>query len=157
MRLIAKVIDYTQHECLADELARRYGGAPFDTVIDAVGSQALFSRCADFLKADGIYDAASVHYDEYAVGAVLRSGLTLLWNAVRPKSPWLGGTDRRWKAVSMMDPGVEMMEDVVAMFADGRVRVAVDSEWPFEQVLDAYDVVLGGHARGKVVINVGGM
>jgi len=125
-------------------------------VLDAYGSQALFNYSAGFLKPDGIYDAAGIHADRLALWPVLKSGMLLLWNAVRPRSPWLGGTGRTWKAVAMMDPGMELMERAVALFAEGKLRVVVDSEWPFDRVLDAYDALLSGRARGKIVIKVAG-
>ncbi|KAK0619745.1 hypothetical protein B0T14DRAFT_554897 [Immersiella caudata] len=150
-----EVLDYTQYADLAGELEKRYGGEKFDAVLDAYGSQALFSRCAGFLKEDRIYDAASIGYDGFDFWSVFTAGMTLFWNRVRPKSTWLGGTGRTWIAVSMFDPGVEMMERLVKMFAEGKIRVVVDSEWPFEKVLDAFDTVIGKHARGKVIVKVG--
>lgn len=54
----------------------------------------------------------------------------------------------------MMDPGQEAMQRVVDMFGEGKLRVAVDSEWPFEKVHEAFDVLYSGHAAGKVIIKV---
>ncbi len=56
----------------------------------------------------------------------------------------------------MMDPGLEFMERVVALFGEGKLKVVVDSEWEFEQVLEAYDVLLSGRAKGKIIIRVDG-
>jgi len=174
-----EVLDYTSFHStteLAKELTRRYGirngtdgntntntntntdngddNKMFNVVLDTYGSQELYNACAGFLKRGGMYDAAGIHYGEYALWPVLKSGLTLLWNAVRPQSPWLGGAGRTWKAVSMMDPPLEMMEELVRLFGEGKIRVVVDSEWPFDKVLDAYDVLLSGRARGKILIKV---
>lgn len=150
-----QVIDYTEYEDLAGELTRRYGAEPFDVVLDAYGNQELFNYCAGFLKPEGVYDAASIHYEGYALWSVFKAGMTLLWNGLRPKASWLGGTGRTWIAVSMMDPGAEMMERLTKMFGEGKVRVVVDSEWPFEKVPDAYDTLISGHAKGKVIVKVG--
>jgi NADPH:quinone reductase-like Zn-dependent oxidoreductase len=54
----------------------------------------------------------------------------------------------------MMDPGLEMLERVVKLFGEGKLRVAVDSEWPFDKVHEAFDVLKAGHAAGKVIIKV---
>ncbi|KAK0727853.1 hypothetical protein B0T26DRAFT_638468 [Lasiosphaeria miniovina] len=149
---LRRVVDYTQHANLADELARRYG--QFDAVIDAFGDQALYKSCARILKPGGVYSAAGVHSATFSLWAVLKVGLTLAANALWPRTKWLGGTGRTWKAASMMDPGVELMERVVGLLGEGKLRVAVDSEWPFDKALDAFDVLLSGRARGKILIKV---
>lgn len=148
------MVDYTQYKDLPGELARRYGDRPFDHIIDTYGNQELYKQCARYLKPEGMYNAASIHYSNYTVWELLKSGLTLVANTIWPRSTWLGGTGRTWKAASMMDPGREMMERVVKLFGEGKLRVAVDSEWPFDKVHDALDVVKSGHAAGKVIVRV---
>jgi len=148
------VVDYTQYKDLPGELARRFGNQPFDNIIDAFGNQQVYKHCARYLKPDGIYDAAAIHYSDYTVWALLKSVLTIAANTIWPQSTWLGGTGRKWKAASLMDPGLEMMERVVKMFGEGKLRVAVDSEWPFEKTHEALDVLKSGHAAGKVIIKV---
>lgn len=153
---VDEVIDYTQYKDLAGELTRRYGGEKFDVILDAYGSQPLLNYCAGFLKEEGVYDAAGAAYDGYGFWPLFMAGMVLLWNKVRPQSAWLGGTGRKYVAVSMMDPGVELMERVAKMFGDGKLRVVVDSEWRFEEALGAYEKLIGKHACGKVVLEVGG-
>ena len=135
-------------------MARRYGEQPFDHIIDAFGNQTVYKQCARYLKPEGVYDAASVHYDHYTFWQLLKSGLTIMANGMWPRSTWLGGTGRTWKAASMMDPGQEMMQRIVKMFGEGKLRVVVDSEWPFDKVHEAFDVLYSGHAAGKVIIKV---
>ncbi|GAB1314442.1 Phosphatidylinositol transfer protein (PITP) [Madurella fahalii] len=149
-----EVVDYTQYKDLPGELARRYGDQPFDNIIDAYGDQAVYKQCARYLKPEGVYDAASIHYSSYTFCDLFKSVITIGLNIIWPRSPWLGGTGRKWKVASLMEPGVEMMERVVKMFGEGKLRVAVDSEWPFEKVHDAYDVLLSGHAAGKIIVKV---
>ncbi len=153
---VDEVVDYTRCDGgdLPGELARRYGDRPFDCVIDTFGDQAVYKQCARYLKPEGMYNAASIHYTDYTVWKLLGSVLAIIGNTVWPRSTWLGGTGRRWKAASMMDPGLEMMERVVKLFGDGKLRVVVDSEWPFDKVHEALDVVKSGHAAGKVIIKV---
>ncbi|KAJ4288252.1 Phosphatidylinositol transfer protein (PITP) [Collariella sp. IMI 366227] len=149
-----KVVDYTLYKDLPSELARRFGEKKFDAVLDTFGNQAVYKRCAQYLKPEGLYSAASVHYDDYTFWKLMKSGLTIMANSIWPKTPWLGGTGRTWKAVSMMDPGMDMMEGIVKMFGENKLRVVVDSEWPFEKAHDALDVLATGHAAGKVLIKV---
>ncbi len=150
-----EVVDYTRCDGdLPGELARRYGDRPFDCVIDTFGNQAVYKQCARYLKPEGMYNAASIHYTDYTVWKLLMSVVAIVGNTVWPRSTWLGGTGRRWKAASMMDPGLEMMERVVKLFEDGKLRVVVDSEWSFDKVHEALDIVRSGHAAGKVIIKV---
>ena len=39
-------------------------------------------------------------------------------------------------------------------FCTGNVRPFIDSVYKFDDVLSAYDKILTGHARGKVVVEV---
>ncbi|KAK3326617.1 hypothetical protein B0H66DRAFT_166232 [Apodospora peruviana] len=151
-----EVIDYTLFSgAVEDELVRRFGDdRKFDAVIDAFGSQRTYKRCAGFLREEGVYSAAGVHATGYGYGAVLGAGLVMLANAVWFRSGWLWGTGRQWKAVSMMDPGRELMERVVRLFGEGKLKVVADSEWEFEKVLEGYDILMSGRARGKVVVRV---
>ncbi|KAH6850609.1 hypothetical protein B0I37DRAFT_413996 [Chaetomium sp. MPI-CAGE-AT-0009] len=149
-----EVVDYTQYKDLPGELARRFGDQPFDNIIDSFGNQELYKQCARYLKPEGMYNAAAIHYSEYTFWALLKSVLTMAANTIWPRSTWLGGTGRTWKVASLMDPEVEMMERVVKQFGDGKLRVAVDSEFPFEKVHEALDVLKSGHAAGKVIIKV---
>lgn len=150
----AKVVDYTQYKDLPGELARRYGDQPFDNIIDSFGNQIVYKQCARYLKPEGVYHAASVHYSKYTFFHLLKSVTTIGLNIIWPRSRWLGGTGRKWKTASLMEPDVEMTERVMNMFGEGKLRVAVDSEWPFEKVHDAYDVLSSGHAAGKVIVKV---
>lgn len=148
------MVDYTQYKDMPGELARRYGDRPFDNIIDAYGDQALYMQCARYLKPEGVYDAASIHYDSYTFWGLFKSVATIGLNIIWPRSRWLGGTGRRWKITSLMDPPVEMMERVARMLGEGRLRVPVDSEWPFDKVYEAYDVLASGHAAGKIIVKV---
>lgn len=137
------------------ELARRYGGKPFDAIIDAVGADMkIYTHCRQYLKEDGVYSAVGIKLTGYTVWAGVAAMWKSMLNSLWPRTPWLFGTGRKWHVTTMMDPGLELMERVVKMVADGRLKVAIDSEWPFEEVLEAYDVVMSGRARGKVIIKV---
>nr|CDP25643.1 Putative dehydrogenase [Podospora anserina S mat+] len=152
-----EVVDYTLHKDLPGYLTERFGGEGrrFDHVIDGYGNQELYKSCAGFLKEGGVYDAASIHYASYRLwdllGSVVTIGLNILW----PRAQWLGGTGRRFKICSLGDPGLEMMELLAGMLGDGRVRVVRDSVWGWGEVKEGFDVLMGGHAAGKVVIRVG--
>jgi NADPH:quinone reductase-like Zn-dependent oxidoreductase len=137
-------------------LTRRYGQQKFNAIVDAVGADTrIYRRCAQYLKPEGIYSSVGIKLSGFGVLAAVNAVWKMQMNALWPKTPWLLGTGRTWKVTSMMDPGLELMQRVVDMLAQGKLKVAVDSEWPFDQVLEAYDVVMSGRAKGKVIIKVG--
>ncbi|CCF40592.1 hypothetical protein CH063_11118, partial [Colletotrichum higginsianum] len=53
-----------------------------------------------------------------------------------------------------MDPGKALMEEVMGMLADGRIKAVFEREFGFEEVVDGYEIVGSGRARGKVVVKV---
>ncbi|KAK4210807.1 hypothetical protein QBC37DRAFT_428147 [Rhypophila decipiens] len=148
----------TTKETIEQALAGMYDAeeVQFDAIIDCYGSQTLYNYSAGYLKSDGVYSACGIHANGYGYAPILASGWKLMINALWPRTKWLGGTGRTWKAASMFDPGREMMEYLVGLFSEGKLRVLVDSEWAFEDVLSGYEVLLSGRARGKIVIRVGG-
>jgi NADPH:quinone reductase-like Zn-dependent oxidoreductase len=154
--LIRQVIDYTKHDIPA-ELASRYSQKPFDAIIDCVGAdESIYLHCAKYLKEDGVYSSVGIKLSDFTYLASIKAVWKMQMNSIWPRSPRLLGTGRIWKATTMMDPGQELMQRAVNLIADGKLKVIIDSEWPFDQVLEAYDVVLSGRARGKVIIRMAG-
>ena len=152
---MSQVVDYTMYDNVSAELAKRYGEEKFDAIVDAVGADMrIYTHCAQYLKSDGVYSSVGVKMGGFGVLDAVRAVWKMQTNAVWPKTPWLLGTGRTWKVTSMMDPGLKLMQRVVNMLAEGKLKVVTDSEWPFDQVLDAYDVVMSGRAKGKVIIKV---
>ncbi|KAM7206537.1 putative quinone-oxidoreductase, chloroplastic [Naviculisporaceae sp. PSN 640] len=151
-------------EAIETYLARTHGSTgdlqreqpKFDAVIDCYGSQSLFNHSSAYLKETGIYSACGVHANGYDFGPVLFSGLKILMNNLWPRTKWLGGTGRTWIAASMFDPGREMMEYLMGLFGEGKLRVLRDGDriWDFEDLPWAYEVLISGRARGKVVVRV---
>ncbi|KAK3997522.1 putative dehydrogenase [Cladorrhinum sp. PSN332] len=160
-----EVIDYTRFPnlLLPAELAKRFNNSgdgqqkqqQFDAVIDAYGNQSLYVNCRHFLKPGGVYSAVSIHSESYAGWDLLKSGWAIIKNVLWPRATWLGGTGRTFKIASMMDPGLGEMEELNALFAEGKLKVVRDSVWGFDQVHGALDKLCSGHAAGKVVIKVG--
>ncbi|KAK4191245.1 putative quinone-oxidoreductase, chloroplastic [Podospora australis] len=156
-----EVIDYTQHPgpSLAAHLSQRFGEEEdkrFDNIIDTYGSQPLYTSCSSYLKPSGTYSAASIHYDSYRLWDLFRSVLTIASNTLWPKTPWLGGTGRTWKITSMMGATSEQMTRLSKMLGEGKLKVVIDSEWGWEDVHSALDVLGSGHAAGKVLVRVNG-
>ncbi|WYZ38539.1 hypothetical protein EsH8_III_000453 [Colletotrichum jinshuiense] len=152
-----EVLDYTASPSPVSRVLKKNfsgEGKQFDAVLDCVGVQDIYVNCAAYLVPQGIYCAVGIKPASFSYGSFMNALWKMMTNAFWPVSPWLGGTGRRWVATSMMDPGKELMEEVVGMLADGRVKAVVEREIAFDEVLDGYDVVGSGRARGKVVVKV---
>ncbi|KAK1599408.1 uncharacterized protein LY79DRAFT_665094 [Colletotrichum navitas] len=139
-------------------LRERFGreGSQFDAVVDCVGVQDVYVNCAAYLVPDGVYSAVGIKPATLSYGAFAKAVWHMQMNALWPRSTWLGGTGRRWAATAMMDPGKGLMEDVMGMLSDGRIKAVIEREVAFEQVADGYDILGSGRARGKVVVKVDG-
>ncbi|KZL81634.1 zinc alcohol dehydrogenase [Colletotrichum incanum] len=153
------VVDYTASSSpVSRTLKEKFGreGAQFNAVVDCIGVQDIYTNCAGYLVPDGVYSAVGIKPATPSYGGLMKAVWHMQMNALWPRSTWLGGTGRRWAATAMMDPGKELMEDVVGMLADGRVKAVVEREIRFEEVVDGYEIVGSGRARGKVVVKIDG-
>ncbi|KAE9572757.1 Zinc-type alcohol dehydrogenase-like protein [Colletotrichum fructicola] len=151
-----EVVDYTASGRVSDVLRERFGGEKrFDGVVDCIGVQDVYASCAAYVVPGGVYAAVGIKPAAQTWGSFFKAVWTMQMNAVWPLAGWLGGVGRVWKGTTMMDPGRTLMEDVVGMLADGRVKAVFDREVAMENVVEGYDVVESGRARGKVVVKVG--
>ncbi|GKT58472.1 zinc alcohol dehydrogenase [Colletotrichum tofieldiae] len=153
------VVDYTASPSpVSEALKEKFGGAgkQFDAVVDCIGVQDIYTNCAGYLAPDGVYSAVGIKPATHSYGGFAKAVWLMQMNALWPRSTWLGGTGRRWAATAMMDPGKELMQEVVGMLADGRVKAVVERDIGFEEVVDGYEIVGSGRARGKVVVKVDG-
>ena len=136
------------------ELRRRFSEDQFDIILDCIGIQGIFVNSRHYLKPDGQYVAVGVKLKAWDLWGFLGCAKQMMLNALWPVTPWLGGTGRPWKAVSMMEAKKEVMERLVGLMDEGKLKVHVDSVWKFEDALKGYEVLESNRARGKVIIKV---
>lgn len=142
------VLDYRAQDVAATLSERVKAGAqPFDLVFDTVGSPADLYTAADaFLAPDGAF--VQIAGDPSLAGA--RSVLgRMLWPRL------LGGGSRRFQFVGAANDKAqfEAMADIVAQ---GKASAVVDSVFPLQEAVAAYEKLRTGRARGKVLVEVGG-
>jgi len=132
-----EVIDYTQSDYVSQQRS-------FDVVIDLVGNHTLRQRLAT-LRTGGRYGSS------FGMGG----------------SAWLGPLARILHVMlrSLFDarirPVVETpnradLEEVVEYVARGAVRPVIERVWPLHEAREAMAAMVGGHAKGKHVIEVPG-
>jgi NADPH:quinone reductase-like Zn-dependent oxidoreductase len=125
-----EVVDYTKEDFTKS-------GQTYDVIFDVV-AKSSFSRCKDSLEPSGIYLATD------PTVAVVAS---MLWTSM------IGSKKAIWSL------GPERAEDLVfltELIEAGKIKAAIDRRYPLEQVPEAHRYVEKGHAKGNVVITVGG-
>jgi len=125
------VIDYTQDDFTQTE--RR-----FDVILDLVGNVSTWKH-RKLLAPGGVYLMSN--------GRMARVFETAFLG-------WLGTRGRRLKLATVKPSAVDLayLGDLVR---SGRLRPIIDRRYPLSQTSEAMAYMLEGHARGKVVIDVG--
>lgn len=109
-------------------MAKAYGASPFDTVLDAVGSQDLFKESPKFLKSNGVF--INVGDGDTETGQ-LATILRVLTNIFQPS--FLGGVPRKFITFSAPLNG-QNAEHLAKLAETGKLRVLIDSIFTFDDV-----------------------
>ncbi|KAF8504133.1 hypothetical protein BU17DRAFT_58327 [Hysterangium stoloniferum] len=119
----------------------------FHDIFDTVGLSAeLFTASPAYLAPNGSF--VSVGVLKGGFGNILMAFVkTELWPS------WLGGTNRKYKLLSVANKKNDL-DALGNLITDGKVNPLIDSTFPFTDVQKAYQRILTGHARGKVVVHI---
>jgi len=118
------------HRHLRTFAAEGLGGV--DAVIDIVGTDATISAGLRSLRRGGAFALVGA-----AGGTFTR--------------PWFGGLPREATITAVQGSSIADARAVVALAADGRIRVEVD-EYPLSQVADAYTALETGTLSGRALV-----
>ncbi|KDQ59443.1 hypothetical protein JAAARDRAFT_33007 [Jaapia argillacea MUCL 33604] len=143
-------IDYTLAP-LSQTLSSNPQYPKFNLILDAVGlvDPSLYTSCEAYLAPNGIF--VSTGPQPQVWGEVL-TVFKLFWN-VSMRPTWLGGVRRKWTFYSTgLKP--EVLETITQLVSDGKVKPIVDSVYPFEDVVNAYEHLMTYRAGGKVIVMV---
>lgn len=124
-----RVIDYTQEDFAQDR--ERY-----DAIFDVVAER-TFAQCRRALAPRGIYATTRM-----SIGLLLRSFWTGLMSGERLKP-------------MLQKPKPDDLAALKELIETGAVRSVIDRRYSLAEVPDAIAYVGKGHARGKVIIDVG--
>jgi NADPH:quinone reductase-like Zn-dependent oxidoreductase len=139
-----KVIDYTIHTNLYAHLTEMYGETPLDAVIDCVGDDPLYHRSPAYLAPKGKFICI--------VGGGGKGVRQVLMNEWRPTM--LGGTPRSYRLLGLMPTGT-LAREVKGWVDDGLLgEVPIDSTYPFDKAIEAYERLATKRATGKVVVTI---
>lgn len=123
----------------------------FDVVIDAVGKQDMWYSCPSFLKTRGVYVTVGPGMEGWTRVALLKTLGQMVGNWLTPA--WLGGVERRYVQVASTVDKKGLME-LKGLVDEEVVRGLAGSVWGWEDIGEAYEVMLSRRARGKIVIKV---
>jgi NADPH:quinone reductase-like Zn-dependent oxidoreductase len=127
------VIDYSKQDFTA-------GTDRYDLILAVNGNYPLFAY-KRLLNQDGIYVMVGGSLQQIFKSLVFGKLLSF-------------GTGRM-RSVSAK-PNQEDLISIVKLAEEGKIRPVIDRRFNFEQAIDALSYAAGGHAHGKVVINVAG-
>lgn len=151
-----KCIDYTKGN-VAQQVKAAAAEQKFDAVFDCAGSSELFSVMGDVLvdkKEGGSYLTVSGDY-KYSY---TKPELTLLvWANLAAMLRALGSATgiKCYKYAFVHVNASKTWVDKVALYvAEGKLKVSVDSVFPFEKFADALERMGSNKATGKVVVRV---
>ncbi|RAH63749.1 uncharacterized protein BO66DRAFT_444683, partial [Aspergillus aculeatinus CBS 121060] len=125
----------------------------FDVIVDAYGSQDLWYAARKWLKPGPghVYVSVGPALEAYtfrsAVGVLVKQML----NRFLPV--WLGGIDRQYRQVTAW-VDVERLERLRVLAEEGVLKTWIGGAWGFENAIEAYEVLLSKHAKGKLIIRV---
>jgi NADPH:quinone reductase-like Zn-dependent oxidoreductase len=127
---IDEVVDYAQLS-VAEYIAA--GNSKFDLVLDCVGGKSMLDGWHG-VKDDGSYVSVVPGFREPEGG-----------KPERVRSKWF-----------VMEARGDELARISRFFENGMLKTSVDSVWGIEDYERAFEKTAGGHARGKVVLRVGG-
>ncbi|GAB1201364.1 hypothetical protein APSETT444_010756 [Aspergillus pseudonomiae] len=130
-----------------------YGDEPFDKVIDARGSQDLWHSSPEILKpgVDHTYTSVGPVLESYTYLGMFACLLKMGLNNFLPV--WAGGVDRQYRQVTAV-VSTDKLERLRKLCEAGQLGVLIGDTWSFEDAVQAFHVMAGKHARGKLVICV---
>ncbi|KAK2030766.1 NAD(P)-binding protein [Colletotrichum zoysiae] len=141
-------VDYRKHASLPDHLAATFGSQPFDSIIDCVGSQVLYTNSPKYLRPEGPF--VNIGAIDIEIG-ILRHVARWVMNTTCPT--WLGGIPRQYIFFSNT-PNMRDVLTLVEMVEKGELKVMLDSEFAMTDLMQAYERVTSKRARGKVLIRI---
>jgi len=135
-----EVIDYKTQD-LVTELKRN--GLVYDHVFDTVGQPgSLLKDSEGFLKPEG-------KFIQVGGGMNFESITSMLYKLLVPT--FLGGANRSFKFLACMNNPTDM-EQLAAWVAEGKLKIIIDSVYPYEEAARAFEKLKTGRARGKVIV-----
>lgn len=119
-----QIVDYNLQAPVHEYLAKSFGEARFDSVIDAVGIQDLYYAAPKFLAEGKPYVTVGPRAYSHTYSGILSTVMTMLKNVLWPR--FCGGVLRQYIQVAAA-ANLADMEELAKMLGKGTLRVRLDS------------------------------
>lgn len=142
-------VDYKDE--MEKNLKEKYASAPFDVILDCVGSFATYRACPGFLKEQGSYFNAGFSSLDHS--NLARSALKFFKDVIATMllPVQLGGTPRKFVVVGK---DMDQMPHLCRYIEAGQIKPCTDSTFSFDEAPKAYEHLINGRVLGKVVVKV---
>lgn len=121
----------------------------FDYIIDCWGGSDLFPEISTILRKGGVYN--TIVGDAPGTGlAALLGGIKSITRTIGSKLGLLGYTYE----VMLLDFNAGWIDEARDLIANDKLKIFIDSVWPFDQLNEAIEKLESGRAQGKIVLEV---
>lgn len=152
-------IDYTAWDLILDPVLELVGmKGKFDVIFDCAGNSDLFPQMLNILvgrKEGGTYVTISGDF-KYSYSAPTTA--QLVWNNIglpkRLLESKVGWLDYSYDFAAVIKSMYPWQKECKEYIADKKVKLTIDSVYPFVEFDKAYDRLGSNKANGKVVVNV---
>jgi NADPH:quinone reductase-like Zn-dependent oxidoreductase len=135
-----EVLDYTQGDLVG---ALKTKGQVFDLVVDNIGSPGdLYSACGEFVVPSG-------QFVQVGMGMSMADMKLISSRMLLPS--FLGGGSRKF-SLAVAKNRHEDLARLGEWIAAGKIKVAVDEVFEYEDAPKAYEKLRTGRARGKIIV-----
>ncbi|KAG5417191.1 hypothetical protein I9W82_004824 [Candida metapsilosis] len=143
-------IDYHKHSNLLQPVLESVKtSGQFDYIIDCFGGADLFPEIGTILKKGGVYN--TIVGDAPGTGfAALVGGIKSISRTVASK---LGLLNYIYELM-LLDNMSGWIDEARDMIADEKLKIFIDSIYPFDQLNEAVEKLESGKAQGKIVLEV---
>ncbi|KAH7631423.1 hypothetical protein B0T09DRAFT_103337 [Sordaria sp. MPI-SDFR-AT-0083] len=145
------VINYKTYSPVTEFLQRVFGAEgdekKLDFIFDCAGDESIFTNSPGYLKGQGKFISI--------VGGPSQGIVPYVLHKLRPT--WLGGTPREFELLLLL-PSKKTVREVGKLIKEGVIERGVvdgDKVWEMEELVEAYERLRSGRAKGKVVVRVG--
>ncbi|KAF6764758.1 quinone oxidoreductase [Ephemerocybe angulata] len=147
-----EIIDYTATGPLQPYLTNNPPSTKYNVFFEAVGlfDSSIYTKSCAYLQPNGVFVSVGPMPDEFSWGVL--PGY-LKWFAVMTL-PWIFTGVRQKGQIVAVNNKVEDIELLRKYLEEGKMKPTVDSVHEFNDILGAYERVMSGRARGKVIINI---
>jgi len=143
-----QVFDYTAKP-LHEQLLAANISPPYNIIYDCVDANPdLFVHSAKYLAPNGLYVSTGPNFHSLAALPKVAWGMTRIYWPVL-----LGGTKRDFK-IFLFKSEKKKLQDLADMISEGKLKVPVDSVFSFEDLPKAYERIMSGRAKGKIVVQL---